>query len=381
MLGSSTVDEAGTKVSSRILKRYLLAGEDIVVATRQHWAKLAEPAITVVVGFLFFAYLGLKIEEALNDPALWLWWGWLFLVGRLLWRLLEWRNEWFVATDKRLLLTYGLFTTKVAMMPLGKVTDMNFGRSITGRILGYGTFTMESAGQEQAMRQISWVPDPDNTYKSIVDTIFGPDHGYDSEDDRDESDHQLHQSTSHPVKPRRSLKRRERASVYTDDGYAEDSDDAEEADPDAPYDGYDDSDEGPQGEDDQWEDEIIADDEGDDVDEDEDITGEIPDVFAADTQAPSPGSDDEGQRATHSGTPVPVDALAEFEDDADDIPEEFPAPDAKAIDLLEDEWRPDSWRESGTRPELESSYEVSGEDTTSFVRVQRDLKPSDRRPW
>ncbi|UJH69758.1 PH domain-containing protein [Ornithinimicrobium sp. INDO-MA30-4] len=288
---------------------------------------------------------------------LWLWWGWLFLVGRLLWKLLEWRNEWFVATDKRLLLTYGLFTTKVAMMPLGKVTDMNFGRSITGRILGYGTFTMESAGQEQAMRQINWVPDPDNTYKSIVDTIFGPDHGYDSDDDRDESDRQSHQAKGHPVKPRRSAKRRERASVYEDDGFAEDSDDANEADYDEPYDGYDDS------------------------DEHEDITGEIPNVLGADAQAPSTDSDDESQRATRSGTPVPDDAISEFEDEADDIPEEFPAPDAKAIDLLEDEWRPDSWRESGTRPEPESSYEVSGEDTTSFVRVQRDPKPSDRRPW
>ena len=43
-----------------------------------------------------------------------------------------------MATDKRLIMTYGLLTHKVAMMPLRKVTDMNYGRSLLGRMLGYG---------------------------------------------------------------------------------------------------------------------------------------------------------------------------------------------------------------------------------------------------
>ena len=34
------------------------------------------------------------------------------------------------------------------MMPLAKVTDMSFQRSPIGRILGYGEFILESAGQD-----------------------------------------------------------------------------------------------------------------------------------------------------------------------------------------------------------------------------------------
>lgn len=182
MLGSARTAESGVKVSSRILERYVLRGESVVVATRHHWGKLSEPVATVLLGFLVVAWLSSVIERATDSPALWLWWGWLALVARLGWRLMEWRNEWFVATDKRLLMTYGLFTHRVAMMPLRKVTDMNYGRSVIGRVLGYGTFTLESAGQDQAMHRISWVPQPDDTYREICEIIFGPD-GHDSEED------------------------------------------------------------------------------------------------------------------------------------------------------------------------------------------------------
>lgn len=181
MLGRAAVAHSGVKVSSRILDRYLLRGEAIVVANRAHWAKLAEPVLTAIVAFVLASWLSGTVERAYGDPWLWLYWGWLGLVARMVWKLLEWRNEWFVATDKRLLMTYGLITHRVAMMPLRKVTDMNYARPLLGRFVGYGTFTLESAGQDQAMREISWVPDPDDTYRLICDIIFVP--GSRDEDD------------------------------------------------------------------------------------------------------------------------------------------------------------------------------------------------------
>jgi len=61
------------------------------------------------------------------------------------------------------------------MMPLTKVTDMSYNRSPLGRLLGYGTFVMESAGQDQALRTVGWVADPDHTYRVICAEIFGAD--------------------------------------------------------------------------------------------------------------------------------------------------------------------------------------------------------------
>jgi membrane protein YdbS with pleckstrin-like domain len=155
------------------LARYLLDGERIVTAVHQHWAKVAAPVASVVAGLVLVLALDSFLPAALGLVANLLWWAWFVLVGRAVWKVLERQHDWFVATDKRLILTYGLITHKVAMMPLAKVTDMTYNRSPMGRLLGYGTFVMESAGQDQALRRVGWVADPDHTYRAICAEIFG----------------------------------------------------------------------------------------------------------------------------------------------------------------------------------------------------------------
>lgn len=166
--------ESAPRLSARHLRRYILPGERVVLATRAHWGKLAEPVATTAAAFLLAAWLVSVLAPAVGEGSLLLWWAWVLVALRLLWKVLDWRNEWFVATDKRMLLMFGLVTHKVAMMPLGKVTDMSYSRSILGRILGYGQFILESAGQDQAMSRINWVANPDATYRKLCDTIFIP---------------------------------------------------------------------------------------------------------------------------------------------------------------------------------------------------------------
>jgi len=162
-------------VGHRGLSRYLLDGEKVIAAVHQHWAKVAEPVGTSIMAFAVVLWGDTAIAGRAGVLTDVLWWAWGVVVARMLWKLLEWRHDWFVATDKRLLLTYGLITQKVAMMPLAKVTDMSYNRSPTGRLLGYGTFVMESAGQDQALHRVTWVPDPDHTYRAICAEIFGVD--------------------------------------------------------------------------------------------------------------------------------------------------------------------------------------------------------------
>jgi uncharacterized membrane protein YdbT with pleckstrin-like domain len=84
----------------------------------------------------------------------------------------EWSVDYFVVTSQRMLLTTGLITRKVAMMPLSKVTDMSFQRSLLGRMLGYGEFVMESAGQDQALRTVPFIPYPETLYLDVCQMIF-----------------------------------------------------------------------------------------------------------------------------------------------------------------------------------------------------------------
>lgn len=155
------------------LRRHLLMREEVIVATRAHWASLIEPVVTTVAVFLAVSWITAAASAQAYDAAQVLWWLWLAVLGRLIWKAAEWGNEWFAVTDKRLLKTYGLFTKNVAMMPLRKVTDLNYQRSVWGRMLGYGRFTLESAGQDQAMHDIDWLPAPDEIYQRIGDAVFG----------------------------------------------------------------------------------------------------------------------------------------------------------------------------------------------------------------
>ncbi len=156
------------------LNRYLLDAEKVVIAVRRHPAQVLEPVVSAVGGLVVVLWLQLRIPPDLGLLADLLWPAWVLLLGRAVVRLMLWRADWFVATDSRLLLTYGIVTRKVAMMPLAKVTDMSYNRSPVGRMLGYGEFVLESAGQDQALRVVSWLPNPDELYRLICAEIFDP---------------------------------------------------------------------------------------------------------------------------------------------------------------------------------------------------------------
>ncbi|ROS73549.1 PH domain-containing protein [Cellulomonas sp. PhB143] len=158
---------------SRTVRRYVLEGERVVVEARRHWASILEPVASAVVAFVLAGVVATALEPSVGAIANVVWILWLAVALRAGWRLLEWRFEWFVATDKRLLLVYGLFIQRVAMMPMGKVTDMNYGRSLMGQVFGYGEFVLESAGQDQALHRIRFVDKPDATYRALCTTLFG----------------------------------------------------------------------------------------------------------------------------------------------------------------------------------------------------------------
>ncbi len=154
--------------------RYLLPHEQEVITVRKHPAVLLAPVAWAVVGLVVAAVLSdtlLRHESALTW-IIWAAWGLVFL--RLLWAALNWAVDYFVVTSHRFILTSGLFNRKVAMMPLVKVTDMTFQRTFLGRILGYGTFILESAGQDQALSTVDYIPYPEQLYLEVCSLIFKP---------------------------------------------------------------------------------------------------------------------------------------------------------------------------------------------------------------
>ena len=153
------------------VNRYLLPHERQVISVHQH------PA--VLIGPIFLAFLGLAIAGWLTTIArgntialvvIWLLWG--ILLFRLAWKVIDWSLNYFVITSERLLLAQGFILRRVDMMPLVKVTDMSFRRDLKGQLLGYGEFVVESAGQDQALRNVNYLPYPEQLYLEVCGLVF-----------------------------------------------------------------------------------------------------------------------------------------------------------------------------------------------------------------
>jgi membrane protein YdbS with pleckstrin-like domain len=158
----------------RGIERYLLPTERRVVAVRRHWARLGEPVLSVLARLVGLLWLDHALPLSLPLVGTLLLAAWIGLAARAVWRVGQWHEDWFVVTDRRLLVRSGLFTRRLSMMPLIKVTDLSFARPPIGRLLGYGEIVIESAGQDQALRRIRHLPNPDELYLEICDLLFGP---------------------------------------------------------------------------------------------------------------------------------------------------------------------------------------------------------------
>lgn len=155
-----------------IVSRYLLPHEQQVITTRKHPAVLIRPITYVVIGLIVAALLTEFAARHNGIAILIIWLAWAGLLGYLAFQTLAWMVSFFVVTSQRMLLTSGFITRKVAMMPLIKVTDMSFQRDFQGRLLGYGTFILESAGQDQAFRTVDHLPYPEQLYLEVCGLIF-----------------------------------------------------------------------------------------------------------------------------------------------------------------------------------------------------------------
>ncbi len=157
----------------RMVQRYLLPTERPVVVTRRHWVLIAEPVFTtfclVALAVLAVTFIGDSFPFVVDIILLLT----VLVFARAVWKVVEWRSDWFIVTDERLLLTYGLLTRRVAVMPLSKVTDLSYNVPLLGRVLRYGEFVFESAGQDQALHSIEFLGHSRYLFGVLSEELFG----------------------------------------------------------------------------------------------------------------------------------------------------------------------------------------------------------------
>jgi Bacterial PH domain len=162
-------------VPPRLVNKYLLPSEKIVTAVRMHPIAVISPVIVILAGALVAGFVTESAAQAGNvggTPIIWILWAVLAVWQG--WKVATWWRRYFVVTENRLMLITSLLDTDVGMMPLAKVTDMRLHQTTFGHTLGYAELIVESAGQDQALSRVNFVPYPSQMYQEILSLIFSP---------------------------------------------------------------------------------------------------------------------------------------------------------------------------------------------------------------
>ena len=159
-------------LAPREVDEYLLPTERRVIRVRKHWAMMAKNIVFTGLFLLLMIIAQTYLPGSLLVDNLTFYLA-LAAVLRFTLQTILWWTERIVITDKRVMLAEGIITHNVGMMPLSKVTDLTFRRTFAGRLLGYGTLIVESAGQIQALNKIKYMPRPEEIYEALSELIFG----------------------------------------------------------------------------------------------------------------------------------------------------------------------------------------------------------------
>ena len=174
-VGFDRVDLITTREPSDLARRYLFPTEKFRGEWRRHLIHLVKRLTIGVLATFLLGYLsGYFAKEQVPEGLTILVIIWIVVISWVLWSVAEWYYDRFVLTNKRVMLIEGILARKVAMMPLQRVTDMKYTQSPLGRVLGYGTFELESAGQEQALREVRNLPNPTDLYLQVVEEMYEP---------------------------------------------------------------------------------------------------------------------------------------------------------------------------------------------------------------
>lgn len=144
---------------ARLVQRKLVAGE-IVLASVKHSSVLYIPYVLLILVGLVLAVLWLP-----SIPVNMLLIALIFIVGVIgygFFKLLYIARDRFVVTDSRVFRVWGLFTLNEAEMELPRVLDITVQRPWWLRVFMSGHIILENAGQEQGLREIHYIPKPED---------------------------------------------------------------------------------------------------------------------------------------------------------------------------------------------------------------------------
>lgn len=150
------------------VRRRLLVGEGEVIIdeVQKHWVVVVFPVGLMVAAMVLFAVMPVA------GPLFWV--PLLFGLGLWVYAMVRIHREYmdrFVITNMRVFRVHGIVDQHLATMPIARILDISVEQPFMGHLLGYGHFVFESAAQDQGLREIRFVGDPERRDLTIQRVI------------------------------------------------------------------------------------------------------------------------------------------------------------------------------------------------------------------
>jgi len=153
------------------VNKYLLPWERQVITVHRHPAALLAPVGVVVAGLVAALVLS-ALSVFTGDTLLLIWLIWFLFLLYTLWKVANWSVSYYCITAYRIVAIKGFMARDVAMIPLALTSDLILRRSTMGRVFGYGQFILSSKGQDQGLRNVKFVPYPEQLYLEVCGLIY-----------------------------------------------------------------------------------------------------------------------------------------------------------------------------------------------------------------
>lgn len=156
-----------------ISQKLLNDGEHVVLSTRTHVKALVLPVVVLLVVAGLAGYLS-SLPDG-DNAGTWRWVIWIVAVALLLWFVvapfLRWLLTTYTFTNRRLITRTGVLTRRGHDIPMNRISDISYEKSLLDRIFGCGTLVVSDAS-ETGRVELRDIPRVEEAQLTVSDELF-----------------------------------------------------------------------------------------------------------------------------------------------------------------------------------------------------------------
>ena len=156
-----------------ISQKLLNDGEHVVLSTRTHAKALVLPVVVLLVVAGLAGYLS-SLPDG-DSAGVWRWIIWIVAVALLAWFVaapfLRWLLTTYTFTNRRLITRTGILTRRGHDIPMNRISDISYEKSLLDRLFGCGTLVVSDAS-ETGRVELRDIPRVEEAQLAVSEELF-----------------------------------------------------------------------------------------------------------------------------------------------------------------------------------------------------------------